>query len=452
MSSYSFSQKSRKILKIALPAGGNSLLDILNIAIGMYFISQISSDPQTAKEHLAALGLGMNFWMFLFALTTIAYIGTNAQISRAFGEKNISKANKILGTMTLGVLVCSLPIYLLARFLSESFFDWMDLGETTKELGMLYLKWILCGIPALFLKTIFISALSATGDTKTAFYIKIFATLLNIFLNYLLIFGYPTLGIAQYGIVGAGMSNMIITYFETLILGVILCRFHKHLQLRFCFSQNFLKNALKIGIPSGLERGFTILSLTLITKFMADYGLEVITGFQIGSRVESFILMPGFGFQVAAMALVGQMLGAKRIDLAESFVKTILWLSCITMGILGILLCIFGVELSQIFSEDSAVIRYSFYYLLAVGISQIPLIAIFVLDGALRGCGATKLSLWINTLSIWILRILPMWLCTRFNLNAELIFAIICAETFIRGAIFSIVFKKGIWKHYIARL
>lgn len=111
---------------------------------------------------------------------------------------------------------------------------------------------------------------------------------------------------------------MITSYFEGLILFGILCGAHKYLKFASLVEWRALALGLRIGIPSGVERVLTIFSLVLITKFMTDYGLEVITGFQVGSRVESFIFMPGFGFQVAAMALMGQMLGAKRIDLAES--------------------------------------------------------------------------------------------------------------------------------------
>lgn len=452
MMTYNFNQRMRKILRIALPSGGNSFLDIANIAVGMYFIAHISTNPEITKHNIVALGLGMNCWMFLFALTTIFYVGTNAQISRAFGERNYPKMNLILSTMSIGALLVSIPIYLLACVLNELYFDWMDVGEETKTLGMLFLSLIFYSIPALFVKTIFISSLAATGDTKSVFFIKIMSTLLNILLNYILIFGSNLLSIPPLGIKGAGIANVIVAYFESFVLFGILCGLHRHLKIAFVLRWQNLISGLRIGIPSGIERALTIFSLVLITKFMTDYGLEVIAGFQIGSRVESFIFMPGFGFQVAAMSLVGQMLGAKRIDLAQSFVRTTLLVSSIIMGILGIGLCVLGKELSAIFTTESAVISYSFAYLVAVGLSQVPLIWIFVLDGALRGAGATKLSLWINTGSIWIFRILPMWLCVRYQIDVIYIFAIICCETFLRAFIFGYIFHKGVWKRYIAKI
>ncbi|TLD97714.1 MATE family efflux transporter [Helicobacter jaachi] len=449
---YTFKQRVKKILSIALPSGGNSFLDIANVTIGMYFVAHISTNPEIVKHNIVALGLGGGYWMFLFALTSIFYVGTNAQVSRAFGERNRDKANKILSTMGIGALLSAIPVYILAHMSNGAYFDWMGVSGETKRLGMLYLSFIFYSIPAFLLKIVFISALAGVGDTKSVFFIKIITTALSIALNYVLILGLDSIHIPPLGILGAGITHVMISYFETIILFIILCGLHKHLKLRLICKWQILSSGLRVGLPTGLERGLSILSLVLIARFMTDYGLEVIAGFQVGSRVEGFIFMPGFGFQVAAMALIGQMIGAKRLDLAESFLRTILFISCIVMGILGLGLCVLGRELSAIFSTESAVINYSFSYILAVGLSQVPLVCIFVLDGALRGSGVTKFSLWINTGSIWIGRIVPMWLCVHYGVRVEYIFAIICCETYVRAAIFGFVFYKGIWKRHIVRL
>ena len=67
-----------------------------------------------------------------------------------------------------------------------------------------------------------------------------------------------------------------------------------------------------VGIPSGCERLFTLFSIILMTKFIALYGTYDLAGYQIATRIEGFAFMPGFGFMIAAMALMGQNLGAKK--------------------------------------------------------------------------------------------------------------------------------------------
>lgn len=451
MITYTLSQRIYKILKIALPSGGYSLLDVANISIGMYFIAHFSNDALAAKENIVALSVGMSFWMFLFSITAIISVGTTAQVSRAFGEKNKQSVANILSTMSLFSILLSLPVMLLAIFSISPYLDFMHITGNTKHLGESYLWWLCLSIPVLFLKSIFIASLSAVGDTTTIFFIKIFTTFINVALNYALIYGIPQLNIESFGILGAAFANIITSYIEGIVLCVILFKWHKYLHFSKNFTLKTIKNAIYTGFPTGIERGLTILSLTLILRFMSKYGLDAIAGFQIGSRLESIIFMPGFGFQVAAMALMGQMIGRKRLDLASDFIRANLLISCIIMGFLGLIMCVFGVELSKIFNEDSKVVAYSFWYLVAVGISQVPLICIFVLDGAFRGAGATKLSLLINMSSIWLLRIIPMSLCVHFSLSAYSIYAIICIETFIRAGIFIFIFKKNIWHRFIAR-
>ena len=105
----------------------------------------------------------------------------------------------------------------------------------------------------------------------------------------------------------------------------------------------------------------------------------------------------------------------------------------------------------MIFNKEEAVLRASLYYIIAVGLSQVPLVMIFCLDGALRGVGATKLSLMLNATSIWALRILPMYLCVVYQSDVRIVFGIIFAETYIRALIFGVVFKSRIWEKFIKR-
>lgn len=433
MSSFSFKQRSRKILNIALPAGLNSLLDISNIVIGIFLMGQLSG------FHIIAVGLGLNFFMLLYALTNLFFVGTNAQISRLYGKKDIDGVRRVLSSMFFGTLLLSLPIFLIALLCYRHYFIWMGVDETSRILGEIFTYIIIFSIPSLLSKGIIISSFSAIGDTKTPFFIKIFITILNISLSYILIFG---ILFEPLGIVGIALSNLFVSYIELVILLALLARRDSKLKLLYVFSLDILKRGLNIGLPVGIERGFTIISLILISKFVAEYGSDYLAGFQIGARIEAFAFMPSFGFMVASMALSGQYLGAGRKDLLKQFIYTTIILASIFMGLMGLIMIIFGGNISSLFSQKEAIIYSSMAYLICVGLSQIPLVFIFVLDGSYRGAGATKISLIINTTSIWLLRILPMYLCLLFGLPLLSIYLIILFETFIRGFVFLYVFIK----------
>lgn len=433
----SFKQKSSRILQIAVPAGLNSLLDIINIVLGIFFMSKFSN------AHIIAFGLGLNFFMLLYALTNIFYVGTNAQISRLYGKRDFSGIASVFSSMIIGAFICSFGIYFIADSSYSAYFSWIGVDSAAQTLGEIFCEIMLFGIPALFAKTIIISAFSALGNTKIPFFTKVIITILNIILVYIFIY------IFDLNIVGIALSSLITSYLELLILLFLLLNKHFKLQLIYFFSFAIFKNGLKIGLPIGIERGFTLLSLVLIPKFITNYGSDALAGFQIGARLEAFAFMPSFGFMVASMVLSGQLLGANKKERLRGFLHTTIILASIFMGFMGLIMIIFGWHLSSIFSSQSGVLYSSYAYLVCVGLSQIPLVLIFVLDGAYRGAGATRISLFINSISIWGFRILPMYLCLLFGAPLLAIYLIILFETILRGSVFLFIFRKYFEKIFI---
>lgn len=424
-----FRHKSKKILDIAIPAGLNSLFDVVNIIIGIFIIGKLSS------FHIVAVGLGANYFMLLFAVTNVFFVGTNAQISRLFGKGDMSGIQNVLSSMFWGAFVISFAVLFITNHYCSWYFRWIGSDEASQVLGEIFTYIMLLIIPAMFAKTIIISAMSACGDTKTPFKIKVFITLLNIALNFALIFG------AQLDIVGMALANLIVAYIEILILLFVLIRRDSALKIAYIFIPSIFIKGVRIGIPVGFERGFTIISLILISKFVASYGSDYLAGLQIGSRIEAFAVMPGFGFMVASMALSGQFLGAGNRAAIREIVYLTMFLGAIFMGIMGVVMAVGGGYFSAFFSDKGDVIYSSVAYLVCVGISQIPLIFIFVLDGAYRGAGATKISLVLNTSFIWGLRILPMYVCQRLGFPLLAIYVIILVETFLRAGAFLYVFQ-----------
>ncbi len=427
----------KKITRLALPSGANSFLDILSIAITLFFIASLGD------LYIVAIGISLNFLMLFFAINAIFYIGTNAQISRYYGAKEYKKTNEVFLSLFIFGFLISLPLIWIGEYFAGSFFDFLGVSKPTKELALQYIFFVILTLPALNLKNIITSSLAALGDTLRPLLVRIFSTLFCIFLHYILIFGISFFSLKGYGIIGAGIANLLSAYIELLMLLLLVKNnLFSHFQIHFSY---FIK-ALKIGIPAGVERFLTLFSLIITTKFITHFGDLALAGAQIGTRIEAFSFMPGFGFMVAAMVLMGQNLGARKISLCALYVRTILFFSSLVLGISGIILAIFARNFSLIFSQETEVIKTSVYYLLAVGFSQIPMICSFVLDGALRGAGITKVTLAINAGSIWCFRILPMAIIVWLDAGVGWLFFMIFIETYIRALIFFIIFKTGIWK------
>lgn len=289
------------------------------------------------------------------------------------------------------------------------------------------------------------STFNAVGDTKTPLKIVIISNIVNTFLAYTLIFG--KFGFPALGVEGAAIATTISYYFSFLLYLLKINSKKSKIHFIKSFDLSEVKKILKIGIPAGFERVITYTSFLVFVKIIADFGLYTLAGYQIGLRIEGLAFMPGFGFTIAAMTLVGQSLGAKRPDEAEKSTIETIKVASTFMGILGIFMVLFPEYIAMIFTNDKKTIEEASLYLKVVGLTQVPLAISFVLSGALRGAGATKLTLFVNTLSLWIFRIIPAYFLSKIFGNIIFVYFAMFLETYIKAFILWIIFKKGLWKN-----
>lgn len=434
----------KRILSIAIPSGLTFLLDVINLTVAILFIGSYG------KENIAALGVGINYVVICYIwASAIFYVGTNAQVSRLFGSKNYTSMNECFSTLFFCCILSCIPLQFISVLGIDYYIKWMKLIPQTAILTKDFLSISIYLVPLFLLKNIIVSAFSAIGNTKIPFYVKIFLSILNLCVGFLLIIGikgYYT----GFGIKGAAYTNIIIASCEFLLL--ILCVLSKkHI---ICFKAKlhwlFFKRGVIIGFPSGVERICTFFALLLTAKYLVVFGDGVLAGAQIGERIESFCYMPGFGFMVTSMSLVGQCIGGANLKRAKLYVNQILLISGVLMGSIGLFMVLFAPHLARLFSSDASVVKSATIYLYILGISQLPLVWMFVFDGVIRGAGKTIYSLVVNCGSVWLLRLLPMYILLVCGFGYEVIYACVTIETFLRAGIFFIIYKSGIWSKNLA--
>jgi Na+-driven multidrug efflux pump len=115
------------------------------------------------------------------------------------------------------------------------------------------------------------------------------------------------------------------------------------------------------------------------------------------------------------------------------------------MGLVGLFLILFPQELVSIFTQDVQTQVAASYYLIFVGLAQIPLAINFVYSAILRGAGATKITLYINVFSLWMFRLLPSYIAYKMGFGIIAIFIIMNVETLIKGIFYWYVVQKKDW-------
>ena len=427
----------RHILALAIPAALKHLLDMIQVLIDLVMVSTLGTAA------VAAVGLSLQFMMFLAVFMTLYSVGGSAVLSRLKGQGRSKRTQVVLFNLILFVSVLALLVTLSIYPFISLIFSVMQHDMTVTALGVDYFATLVLGLSLIFLDGLFFTYFSAMGNTHLSFYIKMASALINIILNYAFIFGH--FGFEAMGVKGAALATLLATAFNLLIYLFWLKR-HTFYGIIVRYSFSTIKDVLRIGLPATIERAISTLSFLLFVSIIAFYDTQTLAGYQIALRIEGLAFMPGFGFSVAAMTLIGQQLGAKNPEMAEKMVLFTAYIAAAFMGFLGIFMLLFPEFLVGFFTQDIATIHEAVLYLRFVGVAQVPLAFTFVLSAALRGAADSKSSMKISLTTLWIIRIIPSYSAFLLDGGVVWVYVMMTLETFIKGGIFYAVFKRGAWK------
>lgn len=392
---------------------------------------------------LAAVGMSMQFMMVINVIMTLYVVGGNALISRFIGQGRKRRASALLYTLGIFAIILSVFVTAGGYFGSEAIYEIMGAQAEVIEQGSMYFKILSLGIIVIFIDSLLYNALSAAGDTKSSLYIKLLSAGINAFLNYVFIFGHY--GFEAMGIEGAAIATVIAYTFNVVAYLLLLKIPHAKLNLIPIIRMKDLKRVWHVGWGAALDRGISSMSFLVFVSIITAYGTAELAGYQVGLRIEGIAFMPGFGFAIAAMALVGQNLGAGNKEQAYKMGVISGRIAYIFMGSVGIIMILFPEVLVGFFTQDIATIKVASFYLILVGLAQIPLAIMFVYSSALRGAGATKTTLKINVLSLWFLRVVPSYIAYKLGFGIIVIFIVMNVETLLKGIIYWYVYQKREW-------
>lgn len=337
-------------------------------------------------------------------------------------------------------ILLALIVSILGYFFSENFYLLLGAQDEVVKLGGAYFEIVSLGMVVIFLDALLFNALSSAGDTKSSLYIKFVSALINAFLNYVLIFGH--FGAPELGIEGAAIATVISYIFNVLVYIMILKKPTAKLNIIPIIRITDLKRAWKIGWGAALDRGISSLSFMFFVAIIAWYGSAELAGYQVGLKVEGIAFMPGFGFAIAAMALVGQNLGANNKEKAYKMGIISGRIAYVFMATIGFFMIIIPEYIVGLFTNDEATILVASQYLILVGLAQIPLAIMFVYSSSLRAAGATKTTLKINVLSLWFFRVIPSYIVYKMGFGILAVFIVMNIETLLKGIIYWYIFQK----------
>lgn len=346
---------------------------------------------------LAAVGMG-NVIRLLILISMLSVTGgamslmAQAKGGRDPGRMSFVTRQSIISGLLLSVVVALIGVLVAAPLLN---FMSNNADPLITQLGTEYLYVIFLGTPFIVMNFTVNRLMQGAGDTKTPFYLSIALLILNVFFNFIFIFGYGF--IPAYGLVGAAIGTVL----SRLIMSLVgLYIFYsgrnivKILEGSWKPDTLLIKDILSIGVPSGIQgifrHGSNIILISLVTA--TTLGTLGAAAFSICAQIESVVAYMAVGLNVAATAMVGEELGRWQPKEAYHKGNVLIFLGLILMTILAIPIIVFDNELIVLFDPSASI------EILKGGISYLntntyflPISAFGILiTGALRGAGDTK--------------------------------------------------------------
>lgn len=403
----------------------------------------------------AAVGLTSTVGWLVSSIAVAFGIGILSVCAQAVGANNEEKVKRTGQQALFLTLIVGIVLTIICVLIAPYLPIWLNGDIAIRASASSY--FMIISLPLLFRCAVLIlsSALRGVSDMKTPMLINLYMNLINIILNFLLI--YPTRTIFNISIPGAGLGvdGAAIATASSFVIGgtMMFVRYYKNdlfdfKSSGFHFYKKEFKECLEIGIPVVMERGVICLGHVTFASLIAKLGVVRFAAHTIAIQAEQAFYIPGYGFQAAASTLVGNAVGQKN----EKKVKETTYLiSCITMGLMiicGVLLFVFAEQLMGIFTPDHEVVILGARVLRIVSVSE-PIYGILViLEGTFNGMGDTKAPFVFSLFTMWGIRVLGSWFMINiFKLGIESVWIMMVLDNMARCFLLSRRFLKGGWKY-----
>lgn len=436
----------RRVILIMLPAMVELVLSQLFTMVDTIMLGQ--SDISAVA--IAAVGLTNNPLNLTRSILISLNVGTTAGVAWAIGAKEERSAQQIARNALMLCAAIGLVVFTVVYTGAGAIVRFMGAGPDTYDYARSYLRVVALGLLPQSLTFAITASLRGVGLTRLPMMYNLSANLLNVFGNYVLIYG--KLGFPQLGVLGAGISTMLSQYVACIAaLFVIFC---SHTAVRLTLRggwrprRKWMERILSVGVTSMLEQLIMQVGFIIFARQVSGLGTAVFAAHQIGLSVNGLTWMPGQAFGVAATTLVGQSLGAGEKDKARDFIRMIHRMSmCV-----GALMAVFFLTSSQVvvrlYTNDVQVAALSagVLKLIALGMpgicTQIPVAA------GLRGARDTKFPLYASMAGIWIFRVIlakPFIYTWGWGLTGAWMTIVLDQTT--RAAVVYARFKTDRWLH-----
>ncbi len=425
--------------------------------VDLFWIGKISSSAIAGVTVFTTI-----FWV-IEAVNEVIGVSSISLISQSFGKKEYTKTG-IAIEQTIGfkfTVAIGASVFFIF-FLKPILGFFMTGGDLQYGLDYGYLR--IFFLPLMFSSFSINTALRSIGDAKTPMKLMIVVSLLNMILDPIFMFDYIPISIfgneyvfygLNYGIKGAAYATIISQTLAFLYGGYILFRGKGRIKPRltkvFHLKKVYCLKLIKIGLPNGFEVLARNLASSFVLKYVTVFGSLAVAAFGIGGRIFGFAFMPLIGLNMGGASMVGQCLGAEKLDRARKTAYFSAVVSATIMVLFSILAFGFGDNIVSAFTKDAQVIKYGQDFLIYGSFGLIFIGIAFGLASVFSGSGYNFPFFVGGLVSKWMFQIPFLIICISvLHLNITFVWLSYVLSDVMEFVVGFYFYKKGKWLKYRA--
>ncbi|SES68117.1 multidrug resistance protein, MATE family [Oceanobacillus limi] len=395
-------------------------LPILITQVSMYLMNFFDTvmSGRAGAEDLAGVAIGSSLWVPIFTGINGILLAITPIIAHLIGAKSNDDVPKKLQQGMYLATALAILVVIIGALILNPILNAMDLAPNVRHVAKYYLISLSTGIIPLFIFNTLRCFIDALGQTRISMIIILISLPLNLFFNYVFIFG--KLGFPAYGGIGSGIATAL-TYWLVCVIAIGIIKKIYPFRSYNAFS-NWVKPALrewweqlKIGIPIGFAIFFETSIFSAVTLLMSVYRTETIAAHQAAMNFASLLYMIPLSVGLALTIAIGFEIGAKRPSDARAY-----GLIGISGGIFialfnGIVLFYLDDAVARLYNTDPAVVELTKQFIYFAIFYQLADAFGAPIQGALRGYKDVNVTLIIAFVSFWIIGLPSGWYLANYT-------------------------------------
>ncbi|MBE6564342.1 MAG: MATE family efflux transporter [Ruminococcaceae bacterium] len=400
----------RTLIRLLIPL---IIEQILNATVGMADTLMVSSVGEAAVSGISLvdtiniLVIGFQMSVAIGGTVIVAqYIGRGDRENAASCSRQLLHAMFLLGTL-LGALCFVFNRPLLSLIFGKA-------EEAVMANARDYFFYSALSYPFAAIFSTGSALFRARGNTSISMLANLFANILNVAGNAILIYGF------EMGAAGAAIATLFARIFGAAVILVLVLHPRSPFLIESFFRPAFRKEDLsrmfRVGLPNGADAAMFDIGKMLLVSLVTVFGTASIAANQIGNKIAYFSQIPAMAVSVGMTTVVGQCIGANRPDEAVRYTRNLLLFSTGSLVLTNSVIFLFAEPMIRLFnlSEEAVAIAVDMIRVHCFT-STILWPAAFNTAPALRAAGDSRFTMIVSTLSMWFFRvggsyIIALWL------------------------------------------